>query len=372
MNSRARTRRAGLRARAFMAFSAVMVTALAACGSGAGDSGDESGALVFDGETIASASLMDAAREEGTISIYSSVPEQQAEQIKEQFTEDTGIEAELFRAPGAALGQRIFSEAAAGRLGADIVVLSDAADAVRMVDEDLLLPYEIEGLEDHITDQTSIGEDYRFYPFHLYLFVPAINTSKVENPDSIEGFPDLVEPQFKDKFGTTPAGIGGSGIAIAAFEQEMLPPDFLQKMADNKPVIFEGSAQAALALAQGKVHAALVFEPGAVTYIADGAPIKLLYPSDTGVIGAVTYQGITRDAPHPNAAEVYHRWSLSRHGQSVLTATGARSVRDDAEPARFDGADIPHDVKVWSADLLNRLDTQEAIVAEWNRIVLGE
>lgn len=365
-------RRERLRANALMALSAVTVMVLAACGSKGGNTDNESGALVIDGETIASAELMKAAREEGVVSIYSSVPEQQAEQIKEQFTKDTGIRAELFRAPGSALGQRIFSEAAAGRLGADVVVLSDAADAVKMKREQLLIPYEIEGVEPHIVDKTSIDKDYYFYPFHLYLFVPAINTSKVQNPDSIKGFTDLVDPQFKDKFGTTAAGIGGSGIAIAAFELEVLPPDFLPKMAANKPVIFEGSAQTALALAQGKIHAGLVFEPGALTYVAQGAPIKLLYPEDTGVIGAVTYQGITKDAPHPNAAQVYHRWALSKHGQSVLTATGARSVRDDAAPPRFPGVEVPQNVKVWSADLLNRLDTQDEIVARWNQIVLGK
>jgi len=370
------SRRYRARVLAATAMSAVAIMTLAACGGGEtpppADEGAEAGALVIDGETIASAELWEAAKEEGMLSLYSSVPEQQAEAIKEQFIADTGVDAELFRAPGAELAQRIYSEAEAGALAADIVVLSDATDALNMKEEGILKEFEIEGLAEHIVDQTSYDPDFAFYPFHLYLFVPAINTEVVEDPDSIEGFEDLVDPQFADKFGTTAAGIGGSGVAIAAFEQEELSEDWLQKMADNRPVIFEGSAAVGLALAQGKISAGLVFEPGAITLIADGAPIKLLYPEDTGVIGAVTYQSITTDAPHPAAAELYHRWSLSKHGQSVLTSTGARSIRDDAAAPRFGEIEVPQDVKVWSADLLNRTDTQQETVARWNEIVLGE
>lgn len=362
------------RAFALAALAAATMTALAACGTtDPGNGGNATAdALVIDGETIASAELVAAAQEEGTLSIYSSVPEQQAQAIADQFSEDTGISVELFRAPGTELAQRVYSEVEAGQLGADVIVNSDATDSLKMKEEGILLPFEIEGLADRMLDPTSYDPDFAFYPFHQYLFVPAINTETVENPDEITGFEDLVGPQFEGKFGTTAAGIGGSGVAIAAFEQEVLSDDWLERMAENNPVIFEGSAAVAVALAQGKISAGLVFEPGAIPFIADGAPIKLLYPEDTGVIGALTYQSIATEAPHPAAAELYHRWSLSKHGQSVLTATGARSVRDDAAPPRFEGVDVPQDVNVWSANLLNRVDTQEATVERWNEIVLGE
>src|SRR5690606_32795852 len=107
-------------------------------------------------------------------------------------------------------------------------------------------------------------------------------------------------------------------------------------------------------------------------YIADGAPIVLLYPEE-GVLAGETYQAVAAAAPHPSAARLWQLRSLAKHGQTVLTSAGTRSVRKDAGPLQCPGVeDIVTDPLIWPANLTARFDTQADLVAHWNEVVLGQ
>lgn len=358
----------------FVATAAAIALTATGCGSEGQPSGGgpESGPLVIDGETIADEELLAAARAEGVIALYTVMPEQQAITIGKQFTADTGVEVQVTSAPGTELATRIKTEADAGNLAGDVFLTSAPRDMVGWKDAGYLAPVEVPGFAEAALNPDAVDPEFHYYPYNIYVYLPAFNAAVVPDPDAIKDWDDIIDPQFTGKVGITPAGVGGSGIAQAAFQTEVLGEAWLQKLAAVKPVIFNASSEVAQNLAQGNVSTAIIFEPTAFQFIADGAPIVLLYP-EVGVLAGDTYQAVAANAPHPNAARLWQLWSLSKHGQSVLTGTGTRSVRKDAGPLQFPGVDdIETNPVIWPANLTARFDTQAELVAHWNEVVLGQ
>lgn len=356
---------------------ATVLLTVTACSGQGGDGPSSvpsagSDGLVVDGEKIADQKLYADAQKEGTLSLYTIMPEAQAITIGKEFTADTGIEVKVTSAPGTELATRIKTEIGANNLAGDVFTTSAPADMVGWKDADYLAPFEVPGFEEAANNPAAIDPELNYYPYNVYVYLPALNTEIVENPDSVKDWEDIIDPEFTGKVGITPAGVGGSGIAQAAFQTEVLGEDWLKKLAAVEPVVFNASSEVAQNLAQGNVSTAIIYEPTAFQFIADGAPIKLLYPEE-GVLAGDTYQAVAKDAPHPNAARLWQLWSLSKSGQSVLTSTGTRSERTDAAPLEFPGVDdIETDPVIWPANLTARFDTQAALVEHWNQVVLGK
>ncbi|MEZ5265358.1 MAG: hypothetical protein R2755_27080 [Acidimicrobiales bacterium] len=82
--------------------------ATTAAGSATSPAGGAEG-FSIDGDLVIDQETYDAAKEEGTLTVYTVSTEEFAIAIGERFTEDTGIEVEVFRAPGSELTQRILA-----------------------------------------------------------------------------------------------------------------------------------------------------------------------------------------------------------------------------------------------------------------------
>jgi len=328
--------------------------------------------LVLDGEVVADQALLDAARAEGVVRLYTTGTEEGTTAINEAFTADTGIEVEFFRAPGAELTQRILAEADGGVHNFDVVTLTSPFDMLTLKDEGLLAGYEPLTVNDHLIVPDEVDPDKTFYPLYAWLYVIGVNRGVIGDDVVIESWDDIVAPAFKGQLGITPAGVGGTGLAQAAFQKEVLGgTDYWEKLRAVEPVIFSTTATVAESLARGEISVAIAAESAMAPSIAAGAPIELVYPDD-GVIGGVSYQGVSSRAEHEAAAQLFQNWSLSKRGQTaVATAAGARPIRDDAGDAAVEGVDLPaqRDITIWWSNLPGQADTKDALVAEWNAAV---
>ena len=99
------------------------------------------GPLVIDGETIGDAALIGDAQKEGKLTVYSASPIAYEKQLLARFTADTGIPGEAIRLTSELLYQRVTSEAAGHRLGADFVDLSDPTLENQLADTGILRAY---------------------------------------------------------------------------------------------------------------------------------------------------------------------------------------------------------------------------------------
>lgn len=336
------------------------------------DSQGEEGGLVFNDEQIGDAELLEACQQEGELSVYTTNPEEQMIALTDVFSEDAGgIDMGVFRGPGSELSQRILAEAEAGVHAFDVVNHTNPGDMQQFRDLDMLVPHEVPFDHDRFVAQAEIDPEHYFYPFTTWLYVPAYNTAIVDEAEAPSTWDEVIAPAFEGQLGITPAGVGGTGLAQAAFQQEVLGDDWIRGLGEVEPVIFSSTVTVADNLGRGELAVAIGAESVLAPQVAAGAPVELVYPEE-GVIAGNSYTGVSANASNPNCAILFQNWYLSKRGQDTMALIGAgRPVRDDAESMQLEGVDLPpmDEINIWFSDLSTRLENRDELVAHWNELV---
>lgn len=293
------------------------LSSLAACGGGSGGSAaSASGPLVLKGEQIAPASLMDAARKEGSITAYFNYPEEQWGQVLDQFTQDTGITVNRVRAVTGDLFPRITAEAAAGKLGADVIDFGDPVLSRELADKKIIKPFQVPDASDipkSLVDATHYTEVTELTPQII-----AYNTAKVSADQAPTSFADLLQPQWKGQVGMTPIVVGGSAYCIAYTEREKVDPNYWSELAAQDPKLYESVATLTPDVAKGQIPVAIT-DLGVTTALQQqGAPLKVVYPAE----GTPAFNGesmISATTSKNDAALVYEAWIVSKRGGDVIS-----------------------------------------------------
>jgi iron(III) transport system substrate-binding protein len=111
--------------------------------------------------------------------------------------------------------------------------------------------------------------------------------------------------------------------------------------ADLDPQLYPGGNPAAAALGAGEIGAALGVASGqAQTQISSGAPVE--YVVYDGAWNPATSSMIAAGSPHPNAAQVYANWLVSR-GQEVIAEYGLVPILTTVETDA-----VPEGVELWA------------------------
>ena len=327
------------------------VTALvvSGCGSGGNKAAelletarvDDSNGLVIDGEQVASAELLAAARN-STVSWVTSSSTENANLTAERFEAETGVQVKVNRLAATKLNERVLSEAGVGRLTNDVITMGDPTFAADLAAKDILVPYTAMPNYQQLTSVPNVVWDSGKY-FTAYYTAAAIvyNTQAIEGEVVPESWEDLLTPEWQGKIGVVSAGAGGAAQGLAAFQEKVLGPDYWPKLASQNPRIFDASAVQLEALARGEIQVAPV--AGVSTALATqqaGAPLKVVVPTE-GVSGTLNLQGLTTTGKDNPAAQLFMNWAMSSAGQKFAAAQGYVSSRTDVPQAPSGDFQLP-------------------------------
>lgn len=273
---------------------------------------------------------MAAARAEGTVSWYTSTPQNQAQKIADMFTQKTGIKVQLFRSGGEAVMTRFLTEQSAGRTAADVITTSDPAAFNGLARKGELLPFTPAGAE--LVPASAKAADGAWISQRLNLIVPAYRTDKVSSPPA--SWRDLTNARFKGQLVIAdPAFTSFAYLVVHSLARD-LGWDYFKALAANGTMIVQGHAQLATALISGERAVAIEADAGQIfTDIQKGAPIKIVSPSE-GVFLINSPMAIPAKAPRPNAAKAFIEFNLSKDVQDLFANEGTYSVRTDVAPPK--------------------------------------
>src|SRR5215212_9785766 len=151
------------------------------------------GATAFAQQEFGSPELIAAAKKEAKLVYYTAnfaeVEQQVIKQFNKRFPE---IKVEMVRAPGGQLITRIKTEAAAGKLAADVINHSDRALMIELVD--LFIDYAPPNAADYRTD---VLVSPKLWPGVTLGWSIAYNTELVKDPPKT--WMDLTKPEYKGK-----------------------------------------------------------------------------------------------------------------------------------------------------------------------------
>ncbi|WP_432561711.1 ABC transporter substrate-binding protein [Kineococcus sp. SYSU DK003] len=308
---------------------ALATTALLATGVAGCSGGDSSGAaataangdLVIDGELVAAADLYAAAQDQGRLVFYTGASEQSEKQVADAFTEATGIEVEIVRLAPNKLSERILSEVAADKLGADVIRISGEDLVAAMATAGAFDPV---ALTDDITaavDTAAVYEDGLYYSSFDRVYSFGYNNQVVDEASAPKNWADLVDGSVSAPTGTVQVGAGGSTAALTHFQLQVLGEDWLRDYAATGPRIFDSSASLTDALARGEIGIGTIPIATAYSAILEGAPLTVATPEE-GAAAYPFYLAQGHAAANPEAATVFVNWLMSGAGQKLAASIG--------------------------------------------------
>jgi len=173
---------------------------------------------------------------------------------------------------------------------------------------------------------------------NLYFLTVAYNTNLVGLAEAPHTWDDLLDPRWKGHIAWTselaaqgPPGFIWNALATKGPDKGM---DYLRRFATQMPISIASSPRAVLDQVVSGEHwlGVMMYNHHAVISAAAGAPVAWVKMEP--LVGLFSIMGITKDAPHPNAARLFEAYVLSPEGQAVFAANDYLPADPDV-PARI-------------------------------------
>jgi iron(III) transport system substrate-binding protein len=225
-------------------------------------------------QEFGSPELIAAAKAEGKLVFYTAnfaeVEQQVIKAFNKRFPE---IKVEMVRAPGGQLITRVKTEAAAGKLIADVVDHSDRALMADLID--MFQDYAPPNAADYNPD-AQISP--KLWPRVTLVWSIAYNSELVKDPPKT--WMDLTKPQYDKMTGQVFARSGGTTWTRIMFERQMLGEDYWAKQAATHPILYPSGAPMSDSMVRGEVAMGPLLYNAIYPKQKDGAPIKIFFPPE--------------------------------------------------------------------------------------------
>jgi iron(III) transport system substrate-binding protein len=304
--------------------------------------------------------LIEAAEKEGSLTYYTAnFAEVEQEVIKEFNKRFPKIKVAMVRAPGGQLITRIKTEAAAGKLAADVVNHSDRGLMLELAD--LFQDYTPPNAADYRPDALVSP---KFWPGVTLGWAIAYNTQLVKNAPKT--WMDLTKPEYNNKqIGQVVGPSGGTTWTRIMFERQVLGEDYWKKQAALGIALFPSGAPTSDSLVRGEVSIAPLLYNIIYTKIVEGAPAEAIFAPE-GVPIIPYADGIPKTSKNPNAAKLFMNWRLSKEGQAFAIAK-LGNITSLKEPPAFPKGWDPKVIKVWVPKYSEFEKLRDSWMEEWNK-----
>jgi iron(III) transport system substrate-binding protein len=302
--------------------------------------------------------LIEKARQEGTLTLYTSLAPTESGPLGQAFEKKTGVKVEIFRSLSEKVVQRAVTESRAGRHAFDVIE-TNAPEMEMLAREKLFSAFHSPHLAD--LPQGAIPKHGQWVPDRVNYFVVAYNTNKVKREELPQDYRGFLDPKWKGR------------IALESTDAEWMatlvklwgPADgmaYFRKLAEMRPDMRKGHVLLAELIAAGEIPVGLTaYHSNAESLKKRGAPIDWVPMKP--VVGRPQGIAVARNAPHPHAALAFVDFVLSPQGQGILASMGRAPVSSkvDAKLGKFDYTMV---------DPVTLLDEQDKWVKEWERLFL--
>lgn len=274
--------------------------------------------------------LIEAARKEGEVVLYTTLIVDQVVRpmIKAFRAQVSGIDVKIVRTDSAQQVVKLITEGRAGRVQSDIWHLSDELAPLKQAN--LVAPLDLpsaRGLPPELVDPKG-----NWVATNLSTRSLAYNTQLVPADKVPHTHKDLLDPRWKGQLVWHPNSIAGGygfiGVVLKSMGEES-GMRYLRELAKQNIVPLPVAARAVLdRVIAGEYAMGLDMNSShAVISAALGAPVRFV-PLDP-VTMTMQIAGISRGAPHPNAARLFLDFMISRAGQEVFADVDYIPMRPD-------------------------------------------
>jgi iron(III) transport system substrate-binding protein len=261
--------------------------------------------------------LLENARKEGTVVLYTSLAPTESGPLGQAFEKKTGVKVEIFRTISEKVVQRAVTEARAKRFAFDVIE-TNGPEMEIMAREKLFSEFHSPHLAD--LPAGAIPAHRQWIPDRVNFFVVAFNTGKVKREEIPRSYSGFLDPKWKGRIGIEATDAEWMATLVKIWG-EPAGMAYFRKLAEMKPDVRKGHVLLAELIAAGEIPVGLtVYNSNAESLKRRGAPIDWL-PVEP-VVGRPQGIAVGRNAPHPHAALLFVDFVLSPEGQELLNSMG--------------------------------------------------
>src|SRR5262245_26889410 len=198
-------------------------------------------ALVAAGPAFAQSVDLAAAKREGKVVWYCSVPVETAQKISNMFEQQTGIKAELFRSGGSNILRRFQQEADGGKIFVDVLTHSEPAAARLMTKKGLFLPFKAADF-----DKVPAGvkdADGNHVAMRLNVMAMYVRDDKLPAADRPKTWTDLMQPKYKGKMVMADPSFSSLLVTIVGTLAKEHGWQYFEKLRANDIMLVQGNQQ---------------------------------------------------------------------------------------------------------------------------------
>ncbi len=264
-------------------------------------------------------SLYEAAKKEGELVWYTTlILDTAVRPLMNAFQKKyPGVNVKFSRADSAPQALKIINEGRAGKMQAD--VFDGTETSAPIIEAGFAAKY-VPADSGKYPAEMKDPNGY-WHAFMLYYLTPAVNTDLVKPADIPKTPDDLLDPKFRGKIAWVMSSSTGaisfiSGILLTMGEEKGM--DYLRKLAKQDIINVDITARAMVdRVGAGEYPIALgIFNHHTVMTAQKGAPVTWLKLEP--IVAPLALVGVTKDAPHPNAARLFVDFLISEEGQKLF------------------------------------------------------
>src|SRR3954468_23740545 len=253
---------------------------------------------------------MEAAKKEGRVTWYTSVPVETAQKISNFFEQKTGIKVELFRSGGSNILRRFQQEADGGKVFVDVLTHSEPAAARLMTKKGLFVPFkatDFDKVPAEVKDPDGYHVAQRLNVMAIYL-----RDDKVSVADRPRRWADLAQPKYKGKMVMADPSFSSLLVTIVGMLAKTQGWAYFEKLRQNDIMLVQGNQQVSDMVKRGERAIAVGADAAYVGEVKkSGLPVSTLYPED-GAFIIPSPSSVVKNSPNPNAAKAFAEFMLSK------------------------------------------------------------
>jgi iron(III) transport system substrate-binding protein len=259
------------------------------------------------------ARLLEGAKKEGTVTVYSSMPQDDMTALTTEFEKRYGIKAKIWRAGSEKLLQRVVLEARSNRFEMDVAD-TNGPEMEAMHREHLLQVCKSPFLSELIPQ--AILPHREWIATRLNIFTCAYNTKALKKDELPKSYADLLDPKWKGKIAVEADDNDWLAGTVTKMGYDKGVALFKEIANKNAVTVRKGHTLLANLVASGEVPLALTLYNYKVEQMKNaGAPMDWFALEPT--IARPNGVAVSKNAPHPYSAVLFQDFMLSG-GQVVL------------------------------------------------------
>ena len=258
--------------------------------------------------------LAEAARKEGTLTLYTSLSQKDLAPLLGPFEQKYDIKVKVWRSGSENVLNRVVKERAARHSEVD-AVHSSGLVMESLHREKVFHPVDSPYQKDLVPG--ALRPHRGWAATYLAVWVQAYNTNLVKKEDLPKTFADLLQPKWKGKLGIEADVPEWYSTVVLSMGEEKGIKFFTDLVKQNGISVRKGHSVLNNLVVAGDVPLALTdYSYMPANSKKDGAPIDwfVLDP----VVSSPSGVGVVLGAPHPNAALLFYDYMLSTAGQNGL------------------------------------------------------